>query len=105
VRPEVKALVNDPKPSSEPAINYGALVTILVSLVGLVLSYLFPHLSTETKYYITTVIAVLVPLITGLLIRFKVWSPATVQKVIEEITEEASQIKPIPTKPQPPKLL
>jgi hypothetical protein len=107
MRSSVTKLLNDKTPATEPAFKYGTLVTLVVSLLGLGLSYFFPHLSVDAKYAIMTAAAVFVPVITGLLIRFKVWSPATVQAVIEEIQNDYTQVQGEikPTKSQTPKLL
>ena len=109
MRTDIQKLLNTENPPKEPATFYGALATLVVSVVGLALNYLFPHMSEHTQYTIMTALAVFVPVAVGILIRFKVWSPATVQKVVEEIQNDYNIIKgeldPPSDKPPAPKLI
>jgi hypothetical protein len=71
--------------SKEPAVATGTIVGTLTAVVFLVLQ-LFPELRDNSAVFKGFVIACfLLPIITGFLIRRKVWSPKSVQEIVEEV--------------------
>lgn len=80
----------------EPARDVGLSVTVITSIWVLVNSF-WPNLITQdVQNAITTIALALIPLITGILIRNKVWSPASVQfykNRIEDLNAELYRAK------------
>jgi hypothetical protein len=71
--------------SKEPAVATGSIISILSS-VSFLLSQTFPELRGNKTVYLIFIFAYFfVPLITGFLIRRKVWSPKSVQVLVDEV--------------------
>jgi hypothetical protein len=69
-------------PATEPAVLTGTLVALATMVVNGLLIFGQLSLTTDQRSYVIGAIAVLAPLIAGIWIRFKVWSPATVDRII-----------------------
>lgn len=79
-------------PAKEPAIRTGSNVAAVAGLLSLI-TVLFPELLTDREITIILVISAFVlPIVTALFTRGKVWSPASVKEVIEEATKEAADV-------------
>ncbi len=94
---KLEQLVGTPNVSEkkEPALVVGSATAGVAGIIVLILSTFFPKLVTEdVKTTIYGVVAILFPIIAGWITRGKVWSPASV----EEVIEEAVKTKPGTTK-------
>lgn len=77
----------------EPALNTGLNVTAITGILYIV-TWIFPDLLPEKVQQAIIVIgALLLPFITALLVRRKVWSPESVQEVLEEGVSAALEEK------------
>jgi hypothetical protein len=75
----------------EPAVNTGAIFTSVVAIVGVV-KLLWPTLVSEGIWdFIFYAIALLLPIITAIRIRGKVWSPSSVSEVLKEAIDAAEK--------------
>lgn len=77
--------------STEPAVNTGAFITALPA-VFVILNLIFPHAVTaewETTVY--GLASILGPLITGIIVRRKVWSPASVHDLVKQAVIETER--------------
>jgi hypothetical protein len=97
--------------TKEPALATGGAITTVTGVSALALS-LWPNLISDAKLNVILVVAAfLLPLITAVFTRGKVWSPATVQEVLDEAVAQAlaQQHKDNLTvkkdKPDPPRIL
>ncbi len=70
--------------SKEPALAVASTVTVITSATYLILRF-FPQLDEELVSSIFSVLALLIPLITALFTRRLVWSPASVQEIVDEV--------------------
>lgn len=106
MRKDAQVLLGKADLPTEPARNTGGLVSLVIILMSTI-TILFPNfLSNKTQLIIYMIASFILPLVTAFLIRKKVWSPASVQQVIEEVTAEASQLKKLPIpRNETPKLL
>lgn len=89
MRQDAKDLVNQKNLPTEPAINVGITTGAITGVLSLI-SLIFPDLlanKTFTACVIT--VAMFLPILTGFLVRGKVWSPASVLEVIQQATAEA----------------
>lgn len=69
---------------TEPAVTTGV-VTSLLAAVYVLINAIFPNLlSTEVYTAITSIVVILVPLITSIVIRGKVYAPATVSRLLDQ---------------------
>jgi hypothetical protein len=95
----VKQISLDKNPDSEPSLKVGMTASTVVGVVILIISGVFhKQLSAETQTTIYGIAVLFIPLVVSWLIRAKVWSPASVKKVIDEVTQE-------PPKQTPPIIL
>ena len=69
--------------NTEPALGIGGLTTVIPAILVLVNLIWKDAISPELGQAIFGVAAVLLPIIVSILIRRKVWSPASVVKVVE----------------------
>ncbi len=77
--------------SQEPAAKVGAAVTIFLAILAIAAEN-FPGLISKEAYsWIFFGAAMLSPLATAFLTRGFVWSPASVQKILNEAIKEASR--------------
>jgi hypothetical protein len=85
------ALIFKKLEASEPALNTGTNVTTVAAVVAMIagiINHFYPHLISESVIATVITIAMFVlPLITGWLIRRKVWSPDSVQKAVKAASE------------------
>lgn len=87
-RIQISQVLNEENPSTEPAVKVGITVGTVAGLAGLAL-YFFPNIP-EGVIQAGLVLAVfLLPIINGFLTRGKVWSPASVQSLVEEAVKQA----------------
>jgi hypothetical protein len=111
-----KVLVNQihetTKPAIEPAVLVGGTTTGTAATVYLILRFLIPGISDDLLNVISLVAALFLPLIVSLIIRTKVWSPATVKRTVkaaEDLAIEGVKLQTLrtalKTKPASPKLL
>lgn len=70
----------------EPAVAVGSIATA-VSCFAVIILYFFPGIPDNVVNSIVTVAAIIFPLITSIIIRKHVWSPASVKKVVKESEE------------------
>lgn len=78
---------------TEPAVNTSFIVSAVPVAVTAV-SLLFPNLlSADNWSLVIYVIALFAPIVTALMIRGKVWSPASVKTVLEAAIEEAEKTR------------
>lgn len=86
---ELVRQLEDSTPSSEPAIATGVTTGTVAGLLGVIL-YFFPNALTGRQTdLILVVAAMLLPVITALLTRGKVWSFNSVKDVVEESVTRA----------------
>lgn len=100
--------------SKEPALATGASITTVAGLSSLVLS-LWPNLISDSKLnVILVIVAFFLPIVTAIFTRGKVWSPATVQEVLDVAVEDAikqrdkdrsARLMSTKDKPDPPRVL
>jgi hypothetical protein len=98
--------VNNGFPAKEPALVIGTSTSLVAGVLSLV-AVLFPHLlSDHTTSIILVVATFLLPILTAIFTRGKVWSPASVLELVEKAIEEATSVanKPV-NKDVPPKVL
>lgn len=70
--------------STEPAVNTG-IVTSLATSVYVIINAIFPNLlSTDVQNAITQIALMLIPVIMSFIIRGKVYSPATVARLLDQ---------------------
>ena len=104
MRADAKVLLGKTDPPTNPAVNMGVWTTAILGLASIPTIF-FPNLiSPNIQNAIYVGLAFALPIITALLIRGKVWSPASVKQVIEEATEEAIEVnRQLPKSAVPPK--
>jgi len=78
----IKRLKSEESPATEPAVNVGIAVTSVASIVGII-SYFLPGMSNDVVQIIAVIVVLLLPVITGLITRGRVWSPASVKTALE----------------------
>ncbi len=92
---------DDKVKAKEPALTSGLIVTNGVGILGLI-NVFFPHLLTDQQELSVYIIAAFVlPIITAVFTRGRVWSPASVDELLEEAITSAEEVK----KNQGPKLI
>ncbi len=77
--------------SQEPAAKVGASVAAVLAIIAIVAEQFPGFLSSQTYAWIFFIAALLSPLVTAFLTRGFVWSPASVQKILNEAIKEASR--------------
>lgn len=88
--------------TSEPALKVGTL-TASVAALGTLLLYFFPKLPESVLMAIIVLLAAILPVITAMITRGKVWSPASVKDVVEESVSRAVAIpRLLPVKEKAP---
>jgi hypothetical protein len=87
---EVKASVIGDK-ATEPAVLTGSIITAVVGIGGLIQLFAPNILSDDTWELIYYLAAFFLPIFTAIRIRGKVWSPASVQEVLNKALEEANK--------------
>jgi hypothetical protein len=86
---------------AEPALAMGISVTSIVSCIVLIVSLFFhKQIPDDIQTLIYAVLTLLLPMITAWLIRRKVWSPASVVKVVDKSVEMALQTASALNSPQ-----
>jgi len=93
-------VASDKKPK-EPAANIGTTVGFLTAVFVLVNNFWPNIIKDNVQEAIISIAAILLPFITSLLIRRKVWSPASVEDLLEEAVTEANSSNNPPTPPAP----
>lgn len=77
--------------SAEPALKVGTWTTLLTAIFFIVNS-IFPNLlTTEVQTAIIAIATILIPIIMSIIIRNKVWSPNSVQEILNSSIEKAAQ--------------
>lgn len=80
------------KDSKEPALKVGSAVGSVAGILY-ILGFVFPDFLTEKQTNVILVVsAFLLPIITAIFTRGKVWSPATVEEIIDEAVTESERI-------------
>jgi len=95
VKSKLEMFVQDvDRKDKEPAIKTGIAVAALAGAFVSVLNVFFPKLMTEeAKTALFQVLLILIPFVTAFLIRRKVWSPASVDEIIEEAVTTEKEFK------------
>lgn len=75
--------------STNPAIDVGLTTTAVTGAIYTILIYVFPQIPDEVVSASFTILAILLPIITSVIIRHKVWSPFSVQQVVDESVKNA----------------
>lgn len=89
---KLELFLSDEKKAAEPALRVGTLTGSVAGILS-ILVVLFPNLLTNRQTLIILVIsAFTLPIITAVLTRGKVWSPASVEDVIEEAVKGAEDV-------------
>lgn len=92
VNQEVSAEVHNSS-RTEPVLST-AMFTSVAPAIGVIVYTLFPNLVSANGWNIIFyLIALLIPIVTALLTRGKVWSPASVKEVLENAIEAAEATK------------
>ncbi len=87
---EVKASVLGEK-TKEPAVTTGTIITGVVGIGGLVQLFAPNLLSDDAWGIVYYLAAFFLPILTAVRIRGQVWSPASVQEVLNRALEEANK--------------
>lgn len=78
----------------EPAINTGLIASSSVALIGGVVRIFAPNLLSQDMWeLIFYIVALIIPIVTAVRIRGKVWSPASVKEVLDISIAEAEKIR------------
>jgi hypothetical protein len=83
----VYELEKEPK-TTQPALAVGSTTATVAGVLTLVL-YFFPNIPNTVIQSLLVISAFVLPLITALFTRNKVWSPASVQEVVDEAVRRA----------------
>ena len=81
--------LDDNKKNIEPARNVGMVFSVLIAISEFII--FIPDLSEATKANIYMIIAILAPIVTAFTTRNKVWSPATVNTLVNEVSKRATE--------------
>ena len=81
----LKSLANN-KNDKEPALRVGSATGAVAGIAALLLFFYSDSLTEEQIGAILVIVSALLPMGTSLITRGKVWSPATVSKVVDEVT-------------------
>lgn len=93
VKSKLETFVSSNRKSKEPALALGAVTTFVAAFIIICLKLFFPDVvSDEIESSIYGFVGLLFPIITAFLIRRKVWSPASVEDVIEKAVTSAKDI-------------
>lgn len=87
--------------STQPALAIGATTSTVAGVLSLVL-YFFPEIPSSTIQAILVISAFLLPIISAIATRGFVWSPASVQVVVDEAVKRALEATKKPDKEDPP---
>lgn len=82
-------LENTPK-TTQPALATGGSVATIFGALA-VLQFFFPNIPDNVIKILLVVFAIVAPIVTAILTRNKVWSPASVQAVVEESVRRAQE--------------
>ncbi len=83
--------VSEDKTSKEPALATGITTGSVAGILSII-GYLFPDVMSERTFVIVLIVGVfLSPIISAIIIRGKVWSPASVAELFKEATKAAEQ--------------
>jgi hypothetical protein len=77
--------------STEPALKIGASTTAIVGGIYLILDYFFPSIPDNVLQGIMSIAAIVLPLVVAVVTRSKVWSPNSVQNVVDDSVDKALQ--------------
>lgn len=94
--------------SLEPALKVGGWTSTVAGLLGLVNWFAPEFLGERGSSFILVISAFLLPLLTAVMTRPKVWSPSSVQDAINNAMDEAEKAikdSPLPRKQIPPTIL
>lgn len=80
--------LKDSAPSSEPTLVVGSVTTSVAGLLSLVL-YFFPSIPSNVIQVLLVASAFILPLLTAVFTRGKVWSPDSVRTVVDEAVAAA----------------
>lgn len=87
---DVRKLYYNNNPGKEPAIAVGSAASVIVALFYLIMT-LFPDILNDTQEEaIVGIIAILAPIVAAVIIRSKVWSPASVKEVLSETKQNGA---------------
>lgn len=86
---------------TEPALLIGTGTTSVIGALYFIVKYLVPNISDELIYACMTILAILLPTVVGFITRNKVWSPRSVQKVVDQSVTNALQMSNLKNKPSP----
>jgi hypothetical protein len=103
------AVSEETPPAKEPALSTASVITIVMSIIVAGTQLIFhKQIPDDIQTFIYGALALVLPMITAFLIRRKVWSPASVVKVVDESVKTAletatvlqsNQVKLISTDP------
>jgi hypothetical protein len=79
------------KQSKEPALSVGATGGTVAGTLALLL-YLFPEIPEGTLRLVFVISAFALPVVTAILTRGRVWSPASVVKLVDEAVAKATEV-------------
>lgn len=83
-------LPTEARSKKEPAINTAAAVTAVATVIYFVVKFFVPNADEGLLNTITVVVGLLLPLVTGYIIRSKVFAPATVREIVREAKTNVS---------------
>jgi hypothetical protein len=75
--------------ATEPALAVGATGTVAVSALYAIVHFLLPSIPDEVLNAAMVLVALIAPIVIGFITRSKVWSPNSVQLVVDEAVKEA----------------
>jgi hypothetical protein len=85
---ELMFALDENKQTSEPAVTVGTTTGTVAGLLAVVL-YFFPDIPNGVIQALLVLVAFALPIISALFTRGKVWSPASVQAVVDEAVNRA----------------
>jgi hypothetical protein len=90
VTPDVPVIPNNG--STNPALTVGVSATAVAGVIVLILNQFFPNLvSDDIEKLIYAVAAILLPIVAAWITRSKVWSPASVQQIVDSTAVETAR--------------
>lgn len=84
--------LEETKNNKEPAVQIGTILSAAAT-VAVVIAQFFPQLDSKLVNVISIVLVIALPIVTSVLIRNKVWSPATVELFTLIKADEAAKVE------------
>ncbi len=95
---EVTPPVPGPSASPEPVLSTASIVTVVTAILAMLVSFGLP-LSDDQQAAVLGAIAVVAPVVLGLVARSKAWAPLTVRKTVQAEVAKALRNQPPPADP------